>query len=466
MQFARVNCGQDFNTRVLGKILVVSFILVACCCLLQCPNAMATAEDYDVTFNYNTDKGKDEDKDVAAAEGAKYEWKVIEAPANSTYKWTHTGAAGKWTGGGTNQDFIKLLPYGASGNYTVNVKVYPPGEGGVGQPWEAGGHGDVNQPTVEFNEPSEDQYVAVEDTPKNINVEVVAKHGTNTLGGVEVTFSDANSKGSFGTPNPKTTDGVGVATIVFTTSTTVGDVSKLRAKTGGQPQDGPEVTIFKVEITTPSADLTSLPIDQNLSVQATLTPSEAQGGNYTWSKVSGTGGGAFSPNGTQEAANSSFSGATEGKFEMKVEYEINGAVADSPTKKVDILPLPELYLNYWDVDYLPDYEIRLLHVRAYAQPPSKPSYYADYYDRWAAPSHPDSWDTLDAEWNWDDGQSDTAYGNGIWVVCLHEYAGSGGDDGYDPCAQIWSNCKRKRQTTLVQTRDCTESDSQRVYPEP
>jgi len=80
------------------------------------------------------------------------------------------------------------------------------------------------------------------------------------------------------------------------------------------------VTVFKVKITTPATFPVSFPSNGNLQMGCTVTPAEATGGTYRWSKTGGPGTGTFSDPTSQ---NPSFSVDEAGSYSVKVVYTKN-----------------------------------------------------------------------------------------------------------------------------------------------
>lgn len=244
------------NKYPLGIVLCLSLILLA----FATAQGSAAEEDLTKTIDINyPDKTVGKTNGVAVV-GAVYTFRVLGAPGGSTYKWEHPAGGtigGTWTGGGSSKTFT---PDGTKSDtkYSFTVKVYPPGEGGEGEPWQTSGAEILDNPIITFNEPETDVYVQEVGQGQSyspIDVVVTVTHDEKTLPSVTVNFQEKGetSIGTFVPSSPSTgsgESGSGVAATEFTLKSTAkaGDSTTLQAKCGATVKDGKKVTVVKVEL--------------------------------------------------------------------------------------------------------------------------------------------------------------------------------------------------------------------------
>ncbi len=95
------------------------------------------------------------------------------------------------------------------------------------------------------------------------------------------------------------------------------------------------ITVFKVEIDTPSSFPAYVGLGENLSLGSTLTPASAGGGTYIWSKVTGPGTVTFSP--STNDPDPDFSANQVGDYTVRVQYTKEEATADDTSGTITVV---------------------------------------------------------------------------------------------------------------------------------
>jgi len=93
------------------------------------------------------------------------------------------------------------------------------------------------------------------------------------------------------------------------------------------------IYVFDVDITTPAAFPAHVAKDKDLSLDCTVTPTEAGGGTFSWTKASGPGDVTFTESDDQDP---DFSADTKGDYTVKVEYTKGGSTADDTSSTITV----------------------------------------------------------------------------------------------------------------------------------
>ncbi len=100
-------------------------------------------------------------------------------------------------------------------------------------------------------------------------------------------------------------------------------------------RDSDAITIFRVQISQPGAFPAYACLCDGLSLSALVTPSQALGGTYAWSKVSGPGALSFLPSPNVSAP--TVQATSPGTYRVKVQYTRDGAVSEAISGDIEMV---------------------------------------------------------------------------------------------------------------------------------